>query len=98
MTEVTKLIGEYGVLIVIAAIFLYTYVIDRKDRKAERKVTGELTQGFLAATNAFTVTVANHMDHVEVSYKEQAVALRELTKAIERLCIYMEMPNKDYRT
>jgi len=97
MADTAKLIGEYGILVVIAAIFLYTYIVDRKDRRDERKSLNAATLGFIDTANAFNVTVANHMTHAETSYKEQGEALRDLTRAIERLCIYMEMPNHDYR-
>lgn len=37
MENIAKVIADYGVLIVIAGVFLWTYIEDIKERKAERK-------------------------------------------------------------
>ena len=84
MTELTKLLEYYGPLLVIAGVFLWTYLADRRITAAERKA-------FIELTTDFKNTVDNHLDH-------ETEALRDLTKAIERLCIYMEGPNRDYHT
>lgn len=41
MENIAKVIADYGVLIVIAGVFLWTYIEDKKDRKAERKTQAE---------------------------------------------------------
>lgn len=37
MESIAKVIADYGILIVIAGVFLWTYIEDIKERKAERK-------------------------------------------------------------
>ena len=82
MSELIKLICEYSVLIVIAGVFLYTYLSDKATARKERAK-------FIELTATFTGTIANHMEH-------ETQALNELTRAIDRLCVRLEMPNRDY--
>lgn len=97
MSETVKLIAQEGLLVVVAGAFLWAWFMDRKERKAERESITRLTLGFIDTANAFNTTIANHLSHAESSYRQQGEMLGELTKAIERLCIYMEMPNRDYK-
>lgn len=82
MTDIVKLISEYGVMVVLTAVFIVIYFMDRRDSRIDR-------QRFIDISESYNETVSNHVDH-------ETDALNELTEAIRRLCIYMEMPNRDY--
>jgi len=82
MPNLIDLCYVYGPLFVIAGVFLYTYLKDRSTCQKERAE-------FIELTTIFTTTVANHMEH-------ETQAVNELTRAIDRLCVRLEMPNRDY--
>ena len=51
MTETTKIIGEYGILVAIAGVFLYTYVLDRKYQRQKDVETSSTLKLLSDATN-----------------------------------------------
>lgn len=89
MSETAKLISVYGPLTVIMAVFIVCYFTDRKERKQERDKFMEVADKFAITSSEFCNVMANHMEH-------ETEALRELTTAIQRLCVYLEVPNRDY--
>lgn len=82
MNDIVKLISEYGLMIVIAAVFIWRVVVAEK-RHAEE------TKEFTAIAASFANVMSNHIH-------DSQVATQELTKAIERLCLLVDV-NHDYR-
>jgi hypothetical protein len=82
MSDLAKAIAEYGVLIIIAAVFLY-HVITSEKRHAQE------TKEFTAIAASFANVMANHTN-------DNTQAMREFTRVMERACILLELPNKDY--
>lgn len=93
MNPTIKSIIEYGVLVVIAAAFItiswrrFVWSMQKYDKLSD--VHDICIKEFSKIAADFNTTVSNHMEH-------ETQALRELTRAVERMCILVEMPNKDY--
>ena len=82
MNDIIKLLTYYGPLVVITAIFLWRVV-------AAEKRHAEETKAFTEISASFANVLSNHLH-------DESEALRDLTKAIERLC-YMVDANRDYQ-
>ena len=78
MNDLIKLLSEYGVMTVIVGVFLWRVITSEK-RHAEE------TKAFTEISASFANVLSNHVH-------DNSVALQELTKAVERLCIYLEKP------
>ena len=50
----------------------------------------ESSNQFNATAEAFATTMSNHLVHEQITHEQQTEALRELTKAIDKLCAYMD--------
>ena len=83
MNETMKAIAECGIFVVIASAFIWmAFKKDRDYAKAVREFAKVMAQS--------NNIISNHIE-------DDTAAMRELAKVIDRLCIYMEMPNRDYR-
>ena len=93
MNETAKFITEYGILVVIAAAFIliswrrFTWSMKKYDDLCS--VHEDAIKEFTKISANFQVVIQNHMEH-------ETMALSELTRAIERLCVRLEAPNRDY--
>ena len=96
-----QIITDFGSLglILLGTAFFGRWFLKRLDcEKAERadereRERGEreaMVAGFIDTTNGFNVTISNHVDH-------ETQAIKELTTAIQHLCVFLEMPNRDYQ-
>ncbi len=87
MNDTIKLISEYGILIVIAGVFLYIVLRGMKWGMAQvecmKQSHDKATQGFIDTANQFSKVMANH---INTSTK----ATEELTRAVEKLCQRVE--------
>lgn len=71
--ELIKAISESGVLIVIAGVFLYTYLTDKKDNK-ERDIKYNESLRLLSESN---VNIAKALDLLNISSQNNDKLLRE---------------------
>lgn len=95
-----KEIMEYGISAAIAVVFLggvaYAFRWWLKQIECMKESHNLATQGFIETANKFNTTVANHMDHSEEAHRDQIETLKELSRAVQKLCILAETPNRDY--
>lgn len=110
MSETVKLLDQYGLLViaalfVAASLFLGRWMIMRLDKEADearkdRRRAQEDRDAFFLATQGFTQVVENHMVHDTVALekltKQNTESFNELIRVMERICVLVELPNKDY--
>lgn len=93
MNDTAKLISEYGILLVLSAAFIiiswrrFVWSMKKYDDLCE--VHDTCIKEFSAIAASFNLTVSNHMEH-------ETAALQELVRAVDRLCVRLEAPNRDY--
>ena len=82
MSEILRLIVEFGLTPVLAAAFIVgSALLVRAYIKA--------TADFARIMEQSNTVITNHMHDANNAIQEQ-------TRVLERLCIYSEMPNRDY--
>ncbi len=92
MNETIKAIAEYGILIVIAGVFLYSVLHREKKHDENVKVFVETTAAMNETAVGFNLTVSNHLQHEEEAF-------REMVKSIDHLCWRLEGDGShDYRS
>lgn len=79
MDEITTLIVDYGMTVVLAILFIYVFFSDRKDRKEEKanntKVLGELSnsnQNIAESLNLLKTSIDNNTAEYR-QYDERAI-------------------------
>lgn len=104
MSDTVKAISEYGVLVIIAGAFLF--MVSRlfnaylKHVECLEKAHSEAVTAFTVVTADMNSTISNHLDHETKAFQEMseqnAQSFKELIRAVDRLCLLVEMPNRDY--
>ncbi len=98
MNETVKLIGEYGGLVIMAAGFLYLVFRMLKHHEEQEARAHQASIDFIAALSDFkrvtsesNAIISNHLEH-------NTNEMRDITQALQKVCIYLELPNRDYKT
>jgi len=88
MSEMAKLISEYGILIVIAGTFLLLVIKGFqwgiKQVECLKQSHDRAVQSFIEVANDFNQTVLNHMVHAEEAHQAMMKTLEELCRYVQR--------------
>jgi hypothetical protein len=80
--DITNLILQGGALAVLCLISVYLVY---RTTKRDDEITEERKE-YIQAVASFTLVMTNHLQHEEAEHKAEKEALRDVCKALNRLC------------
>lgn len=89
MLEITRAISEYGILLVIAGIFLWFYITDKKSwQKSQDKMferSNEINDKLTSIISANTVKVDEHSNSLNRHSDESKHSFDDLNQRVDRI-------------